>query len=84
MKVKLLVYTSDPDRVCALAALATRSSEDPADLKVSRSAAEKALRATISSGHHSVLEHANFTFSISGVSRALTHQLVRHRMASYS
>ena len=84
MKVKLLVNTSDPDKVCAIAALGTRSSEDPASLKVSRSAAEKALRATIFSGHHSVLEHANFTFSISGVSRVLTHQLVRHRIASYS
>ena len=35
-------------------------------------------------GHHSVLEHAVFTFSVEGVSRALTHQLVRHRVASYS
>jgi len=84
LKVHLLVYTSDPDRVCAIAALATRSSKDPADLKVSRAVAEKALKVTIASGHHSVLEHANFTFSISGVSRALTHQLVRHRIASYS
>lgn len=38
----------------------------------------------ISSGHHSVLEHQTLTFLISGVSRALTHQLVRHRIASYS
>ena len=36
------------------------------------------------SGHHSVLEFAHFTFHIEGVSRALTHQLVRHRMASYA
>ena len=35
-------------------------------------------------GHHSVIEHAVFTFSVEGVSRALTHQLVRHRMASFS
>ena len=35
-------------------------------------------------GHLSVIEHANFTFSVEGVSRALTHQLVRHRIASYS
>jgi thymidylate synthase (FAD) len=35
-------------------------------------------------GHHSVIEHASFTFSIEGVSRALTHQLVRHRIASFS
>lgn len=38
----------------------------------------------IRSGHTSVLEHVSFTFAISGVSRALSHQLVRHRIASYS
>lgn len=36
------------------------------------------------SGHTSVLEHVKFTFAIDDVSRALTHQLVRHRLASYS
>src|SRR5690606_26348384 len=38
----------------------------------------------LASGHHSVIEHACYTFSIEGVSRSLTHQLVRHRLASYS
>lgn len=43
------------------------------------------LKHVINSGHHSVLEHVSFTFMISGVSRALTHQLVRHRIGiSYS
>ncbi len=42
------------------------------------------LRYVIKLGHESVIEHAYFTFAISGVSRALTHQLVRHRIASYS
>jgi thymidylate synthase (FAD) len=45
---------------------------------------EGLLKRTVGSGHHSVVEHAVFTFSIEGVSRALTHQLVRHRIASYS
>ena len=36
------------------------------------------------SGHHSPVEHVSFTFAVEGVSRALTHQLVRHRLASYS
>lgn len=35
-------------------------------------------------GHLSTLEHVTFTFAIEGVSRVLTHQLVRHRIASYS
>lgn len=36
------------------------------------------------SGHTSPLEHVQLTFAAEGVSRALTHQLVRHRIASYS
>jgi len=40
----------------------------------------KLINHVISSGHHSTLEHASFTFLISGVSRALSHQLVRHRI----
>ena len=35
-------------------------------------------------GHESPLEHCSFSFAVGGVSRALTHQLVRHRIASYS
>lgn len=45
----------------------------------------KLINHVISSGHHSTLEHVSFTFLISGVSRALSHQLVRHRIGvSYS
>ena len=42
------------------------------------------IKKIISSGHESPLEHVKFTFAIEGVSRALTHQLVRHRIASFS
>ena len=42
------------------------------------------MKSCYKSGHHSVLEFADFTFHIEGVSRALTHQLVRHRLASYA
>jgi thymidylate synthase (FAD) len=45
---------------------------------------EKFVRQVVSSGHESPLEHVKFTFAIEGISRALTHQLVRHRIASYS
>ncbi|MFA6320333.1 MAG: FAD-dependent thymidylate synthase [Candidatus Omnitrophota bacterium] len=45
---------------------------------------EEFVRQVVSSGHESPLEHVKFTFAIEGVSRALTHQLVRHRVASYS
>ena len=35
-------------------------------------------------GHESPIEHVSFTFGIEGISRTLTHQLVRHRIASFS
>jgi thymidylate synthase (FAD) len=42
------------------------------------------LQARIREGHESIIEHGNVTFEISGISRACSHQLVRHRIASYS
>ncbi len=42
------------------------------------------IRRCIRNGHHSILEHASATFRIRGASRAFTHQLVRHRVASFS
>ena len=44
----------------------------------------KIMKSCYNSGHHSVLEFCDFTFHVEGVSRALTHQLVRHRLASYA
>lgn len=50
-----------------------------------RRSADEYFRNIIESGHESVLEHANWSFLIEGVSRAFTHQLVRHRVGfSYS
>ncbi len=45
---------------------------------------EEFVKSIVASGHMSPLEHVKFTFAIQGVSRALTHQLVRHRIASFS
>jgi thymidylate synthase (FAD) len=42
------------------------------------------LRARVREGHESIIEHASASFEISGISRACSHQLVRHRLASYS
>jgi len=86
MKVVLIKYTPDPDKVCAAAALSCHS-DKPCDEIINTLTKEKTkqiLKNTINKGHHSVIEHASFTFSISEVSRSLTHQLVRHRIASYS
>jgi len=74
MKVKLVNYTPEPDITCMRAAIVCRDSEP------SMGVLERALNA----GHESLLEHAVFTFEISGVSRSLSHQLVRHRIASFA
>ena len=42
------------------------------------------IKKIVESGHESPLEHVKFSFAVEGVSRALTHQLVRHRIASFS
>lgn len=46
--------------------------------------ARRAIKRMLSYGHESVVEPASFTFFIEGISRALTHQLVRHRVASFT
>lgn len=62
------------------------SSSTAAELKEKMSAAEveRLVTLLVRSGHLSALEHASFTFGIDGISRACSHQLVRHRLASYS
>ncbi len=85
MEVELISHTPEPDIIAAAAALLTHSKSDFDELKKEdEEKLRKVLRAVIDMGHTSVVEHAYFTFAISGVSRALTHQLVRHRIASYS
>lgn len=86
MEVKLIAYTPKPDMVCAAAAFTSWKKKTTAELfeQLSEKEALDFLKMVMGFGHMSVTEHACFTFSISGVSRALTHQLVRHRIASYT
>lgn len=86
MDVQLVAYTPDPEMVCAAAAATSYKPDDSAELFKNMTAekARKILKRVVGYGHVSVIEHASFTFAISGVSRALTHQLVRHRVASYT
>ncbi len=85
MKVTLLQSSPEPIKAIYLACRTCYSQKPPTELEPNDEAKMLTLiRRTLSSGHHSVLEHATFSFSIEGVSRALTHQLVRHRIASYA
>lgn len=86
LKVSLIAHTPDPEKTCALAARTCYSGLDMDTLKSRVDEKDQAdfLRRVVGSGHLSVLEHASFTFSIEGVSRALLAQVTRHRIASFS
>jgi thymidylate synthase (FAD) len=86
LKVRLLRHTSDAELLCGTAALTSTKSGSPSDIlkKMDLEKAKRIIKRVTGYGHVSVIEHAYFTFSIEGVSRAMTHQLVRHRMASYT
>ncbi|MEM3609023.1 MAG: FAD-dependent thymidylate synthase [Candidatus Bathyarchaeia archaeon] len=86
MKVKLLRYTADPELLCGAAALTSSKSGSPSETfeKMNLERARQIIKRVTGYGHMSVVEHASFTFSLEGVSRAMTHQLVRHRIASYT
>ncbi|MBQ1877026.1 MAG: FAD-dependent thymidylate synthase [Selenomonas sp.] len=85
LKVTLLEHTPDPERVVAMAARLCYSSSGAAELaeKLSDERVKEMVEKIVKLGHASCLEHVSFTFGIEGVSRVLTHQLVRHRIASY-
>jgi len=82
LKVKLLTHTPDPERVVAAAARLCYSKQGAVDIleDFSEEKVNSFLAKLVSYGHDSPFEHASFTFAIEGVSRALSHQLVRHRI----
>lgn len=85
MHVQLLTHTPEPEATVAAAArLCYSASAIDRLVEKSRQEREALLRKILSLGHFSVLEHASFTFGVEGISRACSHQLVRHRLASYS
>jgi thymidylate synthase (FAD) len=86
LRVGLLQHTPDPDRAVAIAGRLCYAPVSAAELKQEMSDEDvaKLVRILVRSGHHSALEHATFSFAVDGVSRACTHQLVRHRVASYN
>ena len=86
MKVTLITYTPEPEKVIASAAKLCYSPSNIETLMngLTPEKIESFIKKLTDLGHQSPLEHCTFTFGIEGVSRALSHQLVRHRIASYS
>ncbi len=86
MRVELVSHTHDPERTVAAAIRLCYSASDIGEIRdgIDDAEAARLIGKVLKLGHLSVLEHASFTFAIEGISRACSHQLVRHRMASFS
>lgn len=86
MKVKIIAHTPNPESVVASAAKLCYSKVgvDEIQKNLTEDGIEKFVSMLSTIGHHSPLEHCTFTFAVEGISRACSHQLVRHRIASYS
>ena len=86
MQVELLYHTPDPERAIATAARLCYAPVGASELMETMppERIQSVLSTIMKSGHFSTLEHVNYTFAIDGVSRAMTHQLVRHRLASFN
>lgn len=80
MKIELLAITPNAEETIEFAGRICYRSEG----KRGPGSAAKLIGKLIAMGHESPLEHASATFYISGCSRAMTHQLVRHRLISVS
>lgn len=86
MKVTLISHTPNPEKTIAAAAKLCYSGAELDNILdgISEEQATYFVEMLSEIGHESPIEHASFTFGIEGVSRSLSHQLVRHRIASYS
>jgi len=86
LNVELLSHTPDCEKIVASAAKLCYSSSEIKGIMegLDEEKIKNFLDKLMSMGHESPIEHVSFTFGIEGISRALSHQLVRHRIASYS
>ena len=86
MQVILLSHTPNPDELVAAAARLCYKDISAADLlkDEGESLSQKLIADLFTSGHTSTFEHVSFSFGIDGISRVTSHQLVRHRLASFS
>ena len=88
MKVMLISHTPNPEMLVAMAAKLCYSSSDLQEtinkVEMTPEKTEKFIMHLGQLGHGSPLEHVKYNFAVEGISRVLSHQLVRHRIASYS
>ncbi len=86
LKVVLVAHTPNPEATIAMAAKLCYSPSDIDALrkKIAAKDQKRFVEKLMKMGHMSPIEHASFTFAAEGISRACSHQLVRHRLASYS
>jgi len=86
LKVVLLAHTPHPEETVAAAAKLCYSASDVDAITETVHARDQQpfIEKLVDRGHLSPIEHASFTFAVEGISRACSHQLVRHRLASYS
>ena len=86
LKVKLMAHTPNPDAIVAAAAKLCYSpvGVDGIMEKLTDEEVAKFVEDLVSMGHESPIEHVTFTFGIEGISRSCSHQIVRHRIASFS
>lgn len=86
LKVELLRYTPQGEKLIAAAAKLCYSEVGIEEIEegLTEETTASFLDMLVDLGHESPIEHVNFTFGVEGVSRTLSHQLVRHRIASYS
>ena len=86
LKVELISYTKDPEEtiVAAIRQCYSRIGASELKKKTDERTKKRLIDMVVKSGHTSTIEHASFTFAVEGISRVCSHQLVRHRIASFS
>lgn len=86
LHVELLRHTPRPEEVIAMGAKLCYSPANIDDLKAGIESKDQGgfVDKLVAMGHMSPVEHVSFTFGVEGISRACSHQIVRHRVASYS
>ena len=84
LKVVLISYTPDPELVVATAMRQSRYRGGVINLTLKSEDVKRLISLALKLGHLSVFEHISFTFAIEGISRACSHQFVRHRLFAFT